>query len=217
MYKPDDLKKAILYLKAQEGRSFLMFPEKDIDAFVRQILEKNGNGAHTYDHTRRVLSVALEIGKNIGANIRVLGAASLLHDIGRPEEERTTESHSIISGRISREFLPNIGYSKEEINHIVSVIRTHRFSEGIEPTSIEGKILSDADKIDAIGAVGIFRAVSQAAIKGRGIVGFLTHADEKLLKLASLLYTEEAKMIAKERHNTLEIFVNHLKKETKES
>ncbi|MDF1538265.1 MAG: HD domain-containing protein [Candidatus Thorarchaeota archaeon] len=194
-----------------------MFPEREIDAFVKQILEEKGNGAHTYDHTRRVLSVALEIGKKVRSNIRVLGAASLLHDIGRSEEEKTKESHSIISGRISREFLPSIGYSTEEINHIVAVIRTHRFSEGIEPTSIEGKILSDADKIDAIGAIGVFRAVTQVAVKGRGIEGFLTHANEKLLKLAGLLYTEEAKRIAKERHNVLEVFVNQLKKETQES
>jgi len=191
-----------------------MFPEKDIDSFVRQIFEKTGNGAHTYDHTKRVLSVALGIGKKTGANIRVLGAASLLHDIGRSEEEETRESHSIISGRISREFLPSIGYSMEEIVQVVSVIGTHRFSEGLEPISIEGQILSDADKIDAIGAIGVFRAIAQAAVKKRGIEGFLKHADEKLLRLASLMYTEEAKKIAEERHTTLEIFVNQLRKET---
>ena len=152
-----------------------MFPEKEIDTFARSVLEPDGQGAHTYDHTRRVLAIALEIGTKAKANIRILGAASLLHDIGRPNEKKTGESHAITSGNMSKDFLASVGYSDKEVEEVVNAIRTHRFSEGIEPVSLEGQILSDADKIDAIGAVGIFRAIAQASVSGRGIDGFLQH------------------------------------------
>jgi uncharacterized protein len=190
-----------------------MFPEKKIDTFARSVLEPNSQGAHTYDHTRRVFDISLSIGQKVGANIRILGAAALIHDIGRPNEKRTGESHSITSGNMSKEFLSDIGYSDDEVESVVSAIRTHRFSEGLEPTSLEGQILSDADKLDAIGAIGVFRSVAQAAVSGRGIDGFLQHADEKLLKLKNLLYTKEAKEIAIERHVFLESFVGRLRDE----
>ncbi|MFW9850512.1 MAG: HD domain-containing protein, partial [Candidatus Thorarchaeota archaeon] len=103
--------------------------------------------------------------------------------------------------------------SEEEIAKVVAAIRTHRFSEGLEPTSLEGHILSDADKLDAIGAVGIFRSIAQATVSGRGTSGFLQHADEKLLKLKDLMYSDDAREMAIERHSFLEAFVNRLKDE----
>ncbi len=190
-----------------------MFPEARIDVYVRGILEKSGKGAHTYDHTQRVLQICLDIGKIRDANIRVLGAAALLHDIGRPFEKQHDKSHSITSGELSREPLTACGYSEQEIEAVIEVIRTHRFTEGIEPTSLEGQILSDADKLDAIGAIGVFRAIAQAAVSGRGIIGFLEHADEKLLKLKDLMYTDEAMNIAQQRHLILESYVNQLRKD----
>lgn len=193
-----------------------MFPEKEIDTFARKALEGEGNGAHTYDHTRRVFAIATAIGNAENANQRVLGAAALLHDIGRPQEEKTGESHSILSGKMSLKFLSEIGYSESEVREVILAIRTHRFSEGLEPDSLEGKILSDADKIDAIGAIGVFRAIAQATVSGRGIAGFLTHADEKLLKLKDMLYTKKAREVAEEKHSLLADYVEKLKKEFNE-
>jgi uncharacterized protein len=95
----------------------------------------------------------------------------------------------------------------------VGAIRTHRYSEGLEPTSIEGEILSDADKLDAMGAIGIYRAIAQATVSERGITGFLEHADEKLLRLHDLMYTDEAKPMAQERHDVLANFVRRLRDE----
>ncbi|MFW9931853.1 MAG: HD domain-containing protein [Candidatus Thorarchaeota archaeon] len=190
-----------------------LFPEAKIDDFSRSILEDNGEGAHTYDHTRRVLQVCLEIGNTMGAKIRILGAAALLHDIGRPFEEQYGKSHSVISGELSKRFLEDIGYTDHEIEEVLSAIRTHRFSEGIEPISLEGRILSDADKLDAIGAIGVFRSIAQATVSGKGLRGFLEHADEKLLKLKDMLYTQEASRIAHDRHSLLERFVKQLRKE----
>lgn len=190
-----------------------MFSRDRIDRFAHDILEKHRSGAHTYDHSQRVLTLCLQIGEGTGANIRVLGAAALLHDIGRPAESESGVSHSILSGQMSRELLSELGYSKLEVEEVVGAIRTHRFSEGLEPQTLEGRILSDADKLDAIGSVGIYRAVAQAEVSGRGIKGFLDHVDEKLLGLKDLLYTDSAREIALKRHRMLEEFVWQLRSE----
>lgn len=184
-----------------------------IEEFVQEQLTKNSKGAHTLDHTKRVYALSIRIGKAIGADLKILGAAALLHDVGRPQEAATGVSHSTLSGEMSDEILRKVGFDDDEIGKVVDAIRTHRFSEGIEPTSLEGKILSDVDKLDAIGAIGIFRAIAQASSKGTGIEGFLSHADAKLLRLRDLMYTEEARKEAEERHNTLDAFVMQMREE----
>ena len=187
--------------------------EERIDEFVRSVLLTSEKGAHSYDHTKRVYSLAMSIGSEAGANLRVLVAAALLHDIGRPREALTGESHSVISGEMSRPILREVGYTENEIELVAQAIRTHRFSEGLTPTSIEGEILSDADKLDAMGAIGVFRAIAQASMTGVGIDGFLSHVDEKLLKLRKLMYTKQAKTLAEKRHVVLSRFVNQLREE----
>jgi uncharacterized protein len=184
-----------------------------IEEYVRESLEKNGAGAHTFDHTKRVYALSIKIGKHLGADLKILGAAALLHDIGRPQEEKGGVSHSILSGEMSQDILKTVGFDDEEIEKVKSAIRTHRFSEGLEPTSLEGEILSDVDKLDAMGAIGVFRAIVQAVGTGVGIEGFLSHADEKLLKLKDLMYTDGAMAVAEERHKTLEAFVLELREE----
>jgi uncharacterized protein len=184
-----------------------------INVKVREILEGNDLGAHTYDHSLRVLDIALEIGREEDANLRVLGAAALLHDIGRVREEETGVSHAILSGDMAKPILEKVGYSEEEIVLVADTIRTHRFSERLEPNSLEGEILSDADKLDAMGAVGAYRAIAQSAVTGVGIQGFLKHADEKLLRLRDLLYTQAAKQLGKKRHRVLELLVEELRSE----
>jgi len=185
--------------------------------FVKKELSKSDLGAHTLDHTLRVYSLSMQLGKGLPVNKRVLEAAALLHDVGRPREAESNVSHSILSGNMSRDFLRNLGYTTEEIERIVDAIRTHRYSEGIEPHTIEGQILSDADKIDAMGAIGVYRAIAQAAASGRGIQGFLNHADEKLLRLKEMMYTVHAKKLAAERHEMLSAFVDQLRSESRGS
>ncbi len=190
-----------------------MYPENAIDEFVKKELAGSELGAHTYDHTKRVLSIAREICEIQHADMRILSAAALLHDVGRPYEKNTGKSHAILSGEMSKEVLQRNGYNEDEISRVVDAIRTHRYSEGLKPNSLEGEILSDADKLDAIGAIGIFRAIAQASVSNRGIQGFLTHAEEKLLKLKEMMHTEHAKRIAKQRHSILQEFVSHLQTE----
>jgi len=182
---------------------------------VRKELIRSAKGAHTLDHTIRVYTLSMTLCEGLKVNKRVLEAAALLHDIGRSKEEETGISHSLVSGEIGGRILRNLGYEESEIRCVTESIRTHRFSERLEPTSIEGQILSDADKLDAIGAIGIYRAIAQAVASERGIDGFLKHADEKLLKLHELMYTTKARLIAEDRHGFLESFVNRLREETR--
>ncbi|MCK4565770.1 MAG: HD domain-containing protein [Candidatus Thorarchaeota archaeon] len=184
--------------------------------FMQEKLSGSNSGAHTFDHTMRVYTLSLQIGEGLPVSIRVLQAAALLHDVGRPRESETGQSHSILSGEMSKPLLQELEYTESEIEQILDAIRTHRFSEGIEPNSIEGKILSDADKLDAMGAIGVYRAIAQAASKGKGMNGFLKHADEKLLKLKDLMYTEPGKQLATKRHEVLQKFVDALREEIRE-
>lgn len=190
-----------------------ILPDSLIDRFVKDRLTGSNHGAHAYDHTWRVYSLAMTIGKKCGANLRVLGAAALLHDVGRPDELVTGVSHAISSGQYAKELLPKAGYSQKEIDAVVEAIRTHRFSERLEPTTLEGEIISDADKLDAIGAIGVFRTIAQGMVTGSGVEEFLEHAHQKLLKLRDLMHTEPAKEMANQRHEVLERFVNELKRE----
>jgi len=118
---------------------------------------------------------------------------------------------------MSKDFLNDLGYTRQEIERIVDAIRTHRFSEGIEPRSIEGQILSDADKLDALGAIGVYRAIAQATASGKGIQGFLNHTEEKLLRLKDKMHTVPARELAEERHEMLSIFVERLRNEIRNS
>lgn len=183
---------------------------------MQEKLSGSNSGAHTFDHTMRVYTLSLQIGEGLPISIRVLQAAALLHDVGRPRESETGQSHSILSGEMSKPLLQELEYTESEIEQIQDAIRTHRFSEGLEPNSIEGKILSDADKLDAMGAIGVYRAIAQGVTKGRGMSGFLKHADEKLLKLKDLMYTEPGKLLAEKRHKVLQRFVDALREEIQE-
>jgi len=184
--------------------------------FMQEKLSDSDSGAHTFNHTMRVYTLSMQISEGLPVSIRVLQAAALLHDVGRPRESETGLSHSILSGEMSVPLLQELAYTESEIEQILDAIRTHRFSEGIEPNSIEGKILSDADKLDAMGAIGVYRAIAQAASKGKGMSGFLKHADEKLLKLKDLMYTEPGKHLATKRHEVLQKFVDALREEIRE-
>ena len=193
-----------------------MSAETKIIDFVEKQLSISSKGAHTLDHIMRVLALSIKIGEDLQFSTRVVRAAALLHDVGRPKESETGISHSILSGEMSKPLLQELGYNETEIEQIIDAIRTHRFSEGIEPNSLEGMILSDADKLDAMGAVGVYRAIAQAESKGKGMIGFLQHADEKLLKLKDLMYTKKGKVLAIQRHDVLLKFVDVLREEIAE-
>ncbi|MDD3111910.1 MAG: HD domain-containing protein, partial [Methanofollis liminatans] len=162
----------------------------------------------------RVTRLCEEIGRAEGADMRILIPAALFHDIARPIEEETGVPHEEEGARIAEEYLGSIGYDAGRIPAIVHAIRTHRYSTGANPETLEAKILSDADKLDAMGAVGIARAFLQAGERGGGIEDAADHIHEKLLNLRGLISTGAAAAIADRRHALLQGFADALEEET---
>ncbi len=164
--------------------------------------------SHGKDHVERVVKLAVYIAKKEGANIEVVKKSAELHDIARDKP-----NHAIESAKLAREILRREGYDEEFIERVAHCIEAHSFSSGVKPKTLEAKVLSDADKLDAIGAIGIARAFIFSGEKGRSIEETLKHFEEKLLKLKDMLYTNTAKELAKERHEFLVKFYEQIKRE----
>nr|WP_303716440.1 HD domain-containing protein [Methanoculleus marisnigri] len=169
-----------------------------------------GSGAHGFDHTLRVVRLCEEIGAREGADMAILIPAALFHDIARPLEEETGVPHEEEGARMAESYLRSVRYPEDRIVGIVHAIRAHRYSSGIAPETLEGRILSDADNLDAMGAVGIARTFMQAGEQGRGIADATAHFHEKLLNLKDRMYTESARNIAEKRHAFLVAFIETL-------
>lgn len=126
--------------------------------------------AHDIDHVKRVYKLALQIaGHYPEVNYEVLIPAVLLHDIGRREEDLDLTGktdHAMVGAAKAREILERMEIRDEVIHEIQKAILTHRFRSGRGPASLEAAILYDADKLDAIGAVGIARTFMMAGQEG---------------------------------------------------
>jgi len=188
-------------------------------------------GCHGPDHSGRVYRTALHIGRLMGARLDVLGAAALLHDIGRPFEKANQGKvcHAEKGAELAREILLDFNFEAATIEDIVHCIETHRYRNDKIPSSLEAKILYDADKLDCIGAIGIGRAFLFA-----GQVGAKLHNSEvdltstqsytsedtayrefkvKLSKVKDRLLTPEGRRLAQERHAFMEVFFERLDRE----
>lgn len=179
-----------------------------VETFFRE------SGSHGLDHTLRVTRLCVEIGKAEGADMQILIPAALFHDVARPLEKETGIPHEQEGARIAEEYLRSNGCDESRIRAISHAIRSHRYSTGTKPETPEAKILSDADKLDAMGAVGIARTFMQAGEHGGGIEDASAHIHEKLLNLRKLMYTDTAAEIAEERHALLQRFADALEDET---
>jgi uncharacterized protein len=188
-------------------------------------------GCHGPDHAGRVYRTALYIGRLMGAQLDVLSAAALLHDIGRryEKEQQGRLCHAAKGAELAREILQDLDFKPDKIAAIIHCIETHRYRGDKIPTSLEAKILFDADKLDSIGAIGIGRAFLFA-----GQVGAKLHNSEvdpatthsystedtayrefrvKLSKVKDRLLTPEGRRLAEERHAFMEVFFERLERE----
>ncbi len=128
----------------------------------------SGSGSHDWQHTLRVYRLCERIGPEEGADMFVLRAAALLHDIGRcfQDESRGRICHARKGAELAAGLLADLDVDPDLIAGIIHCIRTHRFRDGLEPETIEARVLFDADKLDAIGAVGVARAYMFAGEHG---------------------------------------------------
>ena len=178
--------------------------------FVSDLLENN-SGGHDTAHSLRVYKNALEIACNEpGCDMTVVSLAALLHDV----DDHKLFDHE--NNENAREFLSNSGVPSEKIEEICSVINSVSFSKnrGKKPATLEGKIVQDADRLDAMGAIGIARTFAYGGEHGRSIEESVMHFHEKLLLLKDEMNTESARKIAESRHEFLEEFLSRYYEET---
>jgi len=190
-------------------------PIEKIRRYVRS--ELGAAGSHGMDHTERVTHLCRIIGQCEHADLDILIPAALLHDIARPLEKEKGLPHEAEGARMAEVYLASVNYNPVLIPAICAAIRTHRFRSDDKPETREAKILSDADKLDAMGAVGIARTFMRAAEYGGDITDAVAHFHDKLLKLKDLMYTETGRDIAQKRHAILITFLQDLEQETDSS
>jgi len=165
-------------------------------------------GTHGYEHTERVFRACQVLGAEAGADLDTLLPAALLHDIARGNE-----NHAVASAEQAKGVLEALGMTLDRIEAITTAISAHSFSGRSKPQSLEAQILSDADKLDAMGALGVYRAAMYSAEHGRPISDFVAHFHEKLLTLKDLLHTERARRLAEARHEFMQVYLDQLEKE----
>ena len=167
-------------------------------------------GGHDDKHSLRVYRLAMRIADTepeCDRNIVALGA--LLHDADDYKLFDTTDNAN------ARAFLKANGIQDDIIERICEAINSVSFSKNrtTAPSTIEGRIIQDADRLDALGAIGIARTFAFGGEHGRSIESTIRHFHEKLLLLKDGMNTPEAKAIAKERHAYLEDFLIRYERE----
>jgi uncharacterized protein len=195
--------------------------------FVKKKLE-NAEGGHDWFHIERVYKNALSIAENEVCDDTVVKLAALLHDIADSKFHNGDET---IGPKLAREFLESENVDNATIQHVINIIENISFKGGnTERTfsSIELNIVQDADRLDAIGAIGIARAFNYGGFKNRPLYNpniapnlhmskeeyknseapTLNHFYEKLLLLKDKMNTETGKKIAQERHRYMEGFLS---------
>ena len=181
----------------------------DAIEYVSELLGKN-SGGHDTAHSLRVYKNALKIASNEpGCDLTVVSLASILHDV---DDHKIFENEN---NENARAFLADKGVSSEQIEEICTVINSVSFSRnrGRKPQSIEGMIVQDADRLDAMGAIGIARTFAYGGEHGRSIEESIQHFYDKLLLLKDELNTEAAKELAAKRHAFLEAYIEEIKEE----
>ena len=182
-------------------------------------------GHHGFDHTLRVRQLAMRIGKAEAADLQIVEAAALLHDIGRAKEDKgEIECHAAQGAAEAAKILTGWDFPKEKIQAVQHCIAVHRASKREKPETIEAKILQDADRLDVIGAIGVARVFHRSGAMGREMydptgnpnteywgqheaaLNNLIRKSINLLKPENF-NTKTAQRIAKERHRFLKEFV----------
>lgn len=198
--------------------------------FVYEKLKNEGSG-HDFFHIERVYNLSLKLAKEENADEFIVSLTALLHDIG---DHKFTKDN-LTDTSLIEEFLKSLSLPKEDIEKITSIINTMSFKGGVTDSfqkTIEGKVVQDADRLDAIGAIGIARTFTYGGYKNRILYDpeilpkehktleslnedntTINHFYEKLLKLKDLMNTESSKKIALKRHKFMESFLEEFYEE----
>jgi uncharacterized protein len=197
---------------------------------VRPLYE-DADPAHDLSHIMRVCRNVQVIGEREGADMQVLLLAALLHDAGSCPKHANGGKTEAISGcqKIADDFLVRKGIAEEVRKKVLYAIEVHSFSRGIAPATLEAAVLQDADRLDAIGAIGIARVFLTGGSMNRELYNpedpfcrdrepdderwNLDHFYRKLLRLESGMHTETARTLARERSAVMIRYLADLQKE----
>ncbi len=180
---------------------------EQLTAKVRALQTGEATG-HDWFHTQRVLAVSRKIAKQEACDIEIVQAVALLHDVADHKFGYTPESRGVLLHQLMTE----AGLSEEFQEAVIEVVESISFSEGVpcrKSLRKESDVVKDADRLDALGAIGIARTFAYGGKMGRPIydpedpTNSLQHFDDKLLRLAEDMRTETGKALAAERHKFL--------------
>ena len=198
---------------------------ENLKKIARLKLAKN-DPAHDFQHVMRVYHNAERICKKEKGNKKLILSAVLLHDLVKSSNRKNSAN---ASAKLSEKILKENSFSNDEITIICNAIREHSFSRGKTPSTIEGKILLDADRLDAIGAIGLARVFSFRGSNHRSFYEpndpfsknrtlndekwALDHFSKKLLLLEGKMNTKTGKTLAGKRTKILKNFLKEIKNE----
>ena len=204
---------------------------KVLDSLKHEVIKIMDNDpAHDFEHVMRVYSNAKKISKQEKANQKLVLSATLLHDIvSYPKSSKRSKFSSIDSAKKSKLILKKYDFTVEEIIIVFDAIVDHSFSQNKIPQTLEGKILQDADRLDALGSIGIARVFATSGSLNRPFYNIddpfcakrnpddnlwaVDHFFNKLLKLEFMMNTKSGKIEAKKRTKVLKEFLKQLKNE----
>lgn len=179
--------------------------------YARKIFEGDASG-HDFDHTMRVFHMATTIAREENADLETVQLAALLHDV----DDRKLSPQTCENKDNAVSFLRENGVNQEKIKEIIQIISQISFSAGNgTPSTLEGMCVQDADRLDAIGAIGIGRAFAFGGSRGRRIhdpegkdtTTTIQHFYDKLLLLKDRMNTATGKTLAHQRHRFMEDFL----------
>ena len=194
------------------------------------------DSVHDFDHILRVLALAERIARAEGADLTIVRAAALLHDWGRAEAQAQEANHAEVAATRAHRYLTAREIPPDIISAVVHAIAAHRFRTPPAPDTLEAQVLFDADKLDAIGAIGVARAFAYGGAHAQRLWAArdsvsLRHWEErgddpeahtpvhefvvKLSRIRGQLYTGMGRHIAEERHRYMAAFYDRLDAEVR--
>lgn len=201
------------------------------DTLLAQAKQSQEDGSHDMSHLHRVWSNACAIHRDEGGDLEIVLAATLLHDCVAVEKNSPLRSSaSRLAAEKASRLLSGLGWARDKIAAVAHAVEAHSFSAAITPTPLEAKIVQDADRLDAIGMLGVARCFYTAGRMGSAMYDAtdpeahtrafddkrfaLDHFHTKLLHLADDFQTQAGARIAAIRHQRLKRFMDEFLEET---
>ena len=203
----------------------------DVSSEVQERFAGVDDLAHGWEHIQRVYTMALYLAEQEGANVFIVGMAALMHDLGRVAHD-DTKHHADLSAMLAAEMMAKYDIVPEVEQAILHAITAHSFSRGVEPHTLEARVVRDADRLDGLGAIGILRwAITGTNWHAPSTLTYhpddpfaedhvpddekymLDHFFTKLLKLGDSMATETGRRLAERRTAFMQVYLDELKSE----